>query len=377
MVRSKTGLVLDPYFSATKIQWLLREVPGLRQRAERGEILFGTVDSWLIYNLTGRRLHATDPSNAARTLLYNIHSREWDDELLDLFTVPRAMLPEVRPSSGDFGALSEGLLGAPIPIRGVAGDQQAALFGQGCVSPGEVKTTYGTGCFLLMHTGARPLSSRHGLLTTIAWEIAGETEYALEGSVFVAGAAIQWLRDELGLLSDAQESEALAQSVEDTGGVYLVPAFTGLGAPHWDEGARGTVVGLTRGSGRAHLVRAALESIAYQTEDVLQAMRRDTGMDIPLLRVDGGAARNDFLLQFQADISGTQVVRGEVTETTALGAALLAGLASGIYRDRSEMRDVFRAARRFEPAMAQEKRQRLLSDWHRAVERARGWVPGS
>lgn len=374
MVRRRTGLLLDPYFSGSKLRWLLEADPELRRRAERGEILFGTVDSWLIYRLTGGRVHATDPSNASRTLLYDIREGAWADELLEMFRVPRAMLPEVRPSAGSFGRTELHILGVSLPIAGVLGDQQASLFGQACFEPGDVKNTYGTGCFLLMQTGRRPVPSRHGLITTIAWEIGGEVRYALEGSVFVAGAAIQWLRDELGLIRDAAESEAIARSIPGTGGVYLVPAFTGLGAPHWDARARGALLGLTRGSGRAEIVRAALESIAYQVADVLSAMRADLGAEVGTLRVDGGAARNDFLLEFQADVAGTRVLRGPLQETTALGAARIAGLSLGVYRDLAEIRALTTSGTVFDPGMAEPDRRARMQGWHRAVERARGWA---
>src|SRR5690606_24989595 len=320
VVREKTGLVLDPYFSATKIAWLLDNVPGLRARAERGEIAFGTIDSWLVYRLTGGRVHATDYSNASRTMLLNIHTLAWDDELLALFgRIPKAILPQVLPSSHIYGETDPALLGAPIPIGGIAGDQQAALFGQTCFDAGMAKNTYGTGSFLLLNTGTRPVASRNGLLTTVAWGVGGQVSYALEGSVFVTGAAVQWLRDGLGIIASAAETEALALSVEDTGGVYLVPAFAGLGAPYWDPYARGIPVGITRGTTRAHVVRAALEAIAYQTVDVMQAMEQDAGVPLRALRVDGGAAVNDFLMQFQADLLNVPVERPAVTETTALG----------------------------------------------------------
>jgi glycerol kinase len=373
-VRAKTGLVIDPYFSATKVRWILDEVPGVRQRAERGELLFGTVDAWLTWNLTGGRVHATDVSNASRTMLLNIHQQTWDDELLQALDIPACMLPEVRPSSGVLGTIRPDLLGAEVPLTSAIGDQQAALFGQACFQPGMAKNTYGTGCFLLMNTGAQPVSSHSGLLTTIGWSVDGAVEYALEGSVFVAGAAIQWLRDQLGVLGCAGDSEALATSVPDTGGVYFVPAFVGLGAPHWDETARGALVGLTRGTGKAHLARAALESMAYQTADVLRAMEADLGAPLPELRVDGGAAVNNFLAQFQADILGVPVVRSAVVETTALGAAYLAGLAVGYWPNREELAAAWAADRVFKPTMADERRQELVTGWNRAVERAMHWA---
>ncbi len=375
LVRAKTGLVLDPYFSATKVAWLLDNVAGLRARAERGEIAFGTVDAWLVYRLTGGRVHATDYSNASRTLFFNIHTLSWDDELLELFgRVPRAVLPEVKPSSAIYGATAPDLLGAAIPIGGIAGDQQAALFGQACFEVGMAKNTYGTGSFLLLNTGAKPVASEHGLLTTVAWGMGGEVTYALEGSVFVTGAAVQWLRDGLGLITNAAETEALANSVPDTGGVYLVPAFTGLGAPYWDPYARGALVGITRGTTRAHIVRAALEAIAYQTCDVMRAMEQDAGVPLRALRVDGGAAVNNLLMQFQSDVLGVPVERPAVTETTALGAAYLAGLAAGVWQSQDEIRAQWHLDRRFEPAMEADRREQLLAGWRRAVERSLGWA---
>ena len=372
-IRERTGLVVDAYFSASKVQWMLDNVEGARARAERGELLFGTVDAWLIYRLTGGRVHATDPSNASRTMLYNIHRGRWDDDLLAEFAVPASMLPEVRPSSGVLGETEPGLLGAAVPIAGVAGDQQAALFGQGCFQEGMAKNTYGTGCFVLLNTGRRPVPSER-LLTTVAWGLDGGLHYALEGSIFVAGAAVQWLRDGLRIVTDAAESEALASSVEDSGGVYLVPAFVGLGAPHWDMYARGAVLGITRGTTREHLVRATLESIAFQTRDVLEAMEAESGIAFPELRVDGGAARNNLLMQIQADVLGRPVLRPSVTETTALGAAYLAGLGVGLWKDVEQVARNWRLDRRFEPAMSVERRQELYDGWRRAVERSRGWV---
>jgi glycerol kinase len=376
LFRERTGLVLDAYFSGTKIAWLLRNVPGARERAARGELAFGTVDSFLIWRLTGGRVHATDPSNASRTLLYNIHRGEWDDDLLAVLDIPRAMLPSVHPSSGDFGATDPALFGAPIAIRGVAGDQQAATFGQACFDAGQAKNTYGTGCFMLLNTGTRAVESRNGLLTTIGWSLASAPSvaiYCLEGSVFIAGAAVQWLRDELKIIARAGDTQALAESVPDTGGVYFVPAFVGLGAPYWDAQARGALVGLTRGSGRAHIARAALEAIAYQSRDVLEAMESDAGAPLRSLRVDGGAAANDWLMQFQADILGVPVVRPQVLETTALGAAYLAGLAVGLWKSRQEIAAQWRMQRRFEPRMARAEAEARLSRWHEAVSRSLRW----
>jgi glycerol kinase len=373
-IRQKTGLVLDAYFSGTKVKWILDHVPGARERATRGELRFGTVDTWLIWNLTGGRVHVTDYSNASRTLLFNIHTLDWDEEILAALDIPRAILPEVRPSSAIYGETDPSLLGAPIPISGCAGDQQAALFGQGCFEPGEAKNTYGTGCFMLMQTGEKAVASSHGLLTTIAWGLNGKVEYALEGSIFVAGAAIQWLRDELRIIDRADQTEALARSIPDTGGVYLVPAFVGLGAPYWDPYARGTLVGLTRGSGRAQIARAALESIAYQTRDLLDAMQADSGIQLQALKVDGGAVRNDFLMQFQADMIGTRVDRPVVNETTALGAAYLAGLAVGFWSDQAELRAKWQRERSFQPAMEPAERAKRYRGWQRAVERSRAWA---
>jgi len=373
-IRARTGLVLDAYFSGPKVKWILDHVPGLRTRAQRGEILFGTVDTWLIWKLTGGTVHATDFSNASRTLLFNLHTLTWDREILELLDIPLAVLPEIRPSAGRFGETVADLFGRPLPILGVAGDQQAALFGQSCFAPGLAKNTYGTGCFLLAHTGRRPVFSREGLLTTVAWGLPDGVEFALEGSVFIAGAVIQWLRDGLGLLQSAGESEKMARSVPDTGGVYFVPAFTGLGAPYWDMYARGTVVGLTRGTTRAHLVRAALEAIAYQTKDVLLAMERDSGYRLSALRVDGGASTNDFLMQFQSDILGVPVERSRVAETTALGAALLAGLAGGVWPGREAIAALWSKERTFEPEMAPAEAERLYAGWRRAVQRARNWA---
>lgn len=375
-VHARTGLVIDAYFSATKLQWLFEHQPELRQRAANGELCFGTVDSWLVYQLTGGQLHITDPSNAARTLLFNIHQRTWDATLLEMFEIPSAMLPEVHSSSQVYGYTDPAaFLGASIPIAAIAGDQQAALYGQACFSPGMAKQTYGTGAFLLMYTGATAIASPTGLLTTVAWDRDSQMTYALEGSIFVAGAVIQWLRDGLGLIPSAEASESVAAEVVDANGVYMVPAFVGLGAPHWDPYARGTVVGLTRGVTRAHLVRAALEAIAYQTRDVLEAMQRDAGLQVPELRVDGGAAANNLLMQFQADILGIPLVRSRGTETTARGAAYLAGLAVGLWRDEAEIAAQWQEESRFMPRMSAERRAYLYDGWRRAVERARGWAP--
>jgi glycerol kinase len=376
MIRAKTGLVLDPYFSGTKLKWLLDNTEGLRERAARGEVAFGTIDSWLVWKLTGGRAHSTDSSNASRTLLFDINRLEWDDELLALFGVPRAALPEVRPSSGIFGHTEPSVFfGASVPVAGVAGDQQAALFGQACYAEGAAKNTYGTGSFLLMNTGRAPVASRAGLLTTVAWQVGEEAaaEYALEGSIFVTGAAVQWLRDGLHIIERAEETEQLARTLDTNEGVYFVPALAGLGAPHWDAYARGAIVGLTRGTTRAHLARAALESMCYQTRDVVGAMERDSGVRLKELRVDGGAVGNSFLMQFQADILGVPVEVPEVTETTAAGAAYLAGLAVGFWKDRREVAARWRVARRYEPRMNEAERERLHRRWLRAVERTRDW----
>ncbi|HVG21419.1 MAG TPA: glycerol kinase GlpK [Blastocatellia bacterium] len=376
--QQRTGLVLDAYFSGTKVRWLLDSVPGARELARAGKLAFGTVDTWLIWKLTGGRIHTTDPSNASRTLLYNIERGQWDDELLAALDVPREILPHVAPSSAVIGETDPALFGRAIPISGNAGDQQAALFGQVCTSPGMSKNTYGTGCFMLLNTGAERVRSKSNLLTTIAWKIGDEpVEYALEGSVFVAGAAVQWLRDGLRIIDTVAETEAMATGVEDNGGVYFVPAFVGLGAPHWDQYARGTIVGLTRGSSREHIVRAALESIAYQSSDVLCRMRDDSGIKLSELRVDGGAARNDFLMQFQADILGIPVVRPANTETTAAGAAYLAGLAVEFWADVKEINEMWQRERTFEPNMSESERKRLFGDWNRAVSRASNWIPAT
>lgn len=373
-VARRTGLRLDPYFTGTKLAWMLRQLPGLRGRAEAGEVLAGTIDTWLIWNLTGGAVHATDASNASRTLLFNLERGDWDDALLGLFGVPRTMLPEVRDSAGDFGRVAAGLPIDGVPIRGVAGDQQAALFGQACFEPGMAKNTYGTGCFLLLQTGETPVRSHNNLLTTVAWRIGGRTHYALEGSVFVAGAAVQWVRDELKLVASAEELSALAGTVPDAAGMVLVPAFAGLGAPHWDPYARGLVVGLTRGTNRAHLCRAVLESIALQSMDLLTAMERDSGIALQELRVDGGAARSDVLMQIQADLLGTRVVRPREVETTALGAACLAGLGAGYWREPAEIARQWQAQATFSPQRTKAETAPLRRQWVRAVERAKGWA---
>lgn len=368
--RSKTGLVLDAYFSATKLRWLLNNVTGARERAEKGKLLFGTVDSWIIWKLTGGKVHVTDYSNASRTMLFNIHTLKWDEEILRVLKIPQQILPEVKPSSHVYGYTDSKLFGREVPIAGAGGDQQCALFGQTCFERGEVKNTYGTGGFMLMNTGTSPVNSHNGLVTTIAWGVDDKVEYALEGSIFVAGAAVQWLRDELGLIRDAAESEVLAKSVPDANGCYVVPAFVGLGAPYWDQYARGAIVGLTRGVNRNHIVRATLESIAYQVNDVLMAMQEDSGMPITSLRVDGGACDNDFLMQFQADILNTSVVRPYCIETTAMGAAYLAGLAVGYWRSKEEILANHVIAAEFKSQMGQAKRENLLQGWHNAVKAA-------
>ncbi len=371
-LREKTGLITDAYFSGTKIAWLLENVPGARARAERGELAVGTIDTWLIWNLTGGRVHATDVSNASRTLLFNIRALQWDEEILRYFDIPAALLPEVKASSGVFGETR--LFGGSIPIAGVAGDQQASLFGHQCFERGGAKNTYGTGLFLLMNAGEEIPRSESGLIATVGWQRNGRTVYALEGSVFIAGAAIQWLRDELKLIASTEETDALARAVADSGGIYFVPAFVGLGAPHWDPYARGAIVGLTRGTGRAHLVRAAIEAMAFQTREVIEAMAKDSGSRPDVLRVDGGAARNDFLCQFQADILGVPVERPATTEATALGAAYLAGLGTGFWKDERELASQLKIARRFEPQMSASRREELYVGWHRAVQRAKGWA---
>ncbi|MBW3630633.1 MAG: glycerol kinase GlpK [Gemmatimonadetes bacterium] len=373
MVREKTGLVIDAYFSGTKAQWLLDNVEGAREKAEAGELCFGTIDSWLVWKLTGGKVHITDVTNACRTLLYDIRKGDWDDELLALLRVPRAILPEVRSSSEVYAHSSGDLFAREIPIAGIAGDQQAALFGQRCTERGMVKNTYGTGSFMLLNTGTEPVPSRHNLVTTVAWKIGDRTDYALEGSVFITGAVVQWLRDGLQLIRSASEIEELARSVPDSGGVYFVPAFTGLGAPHWDQYARGTMVGITRGTTRGHIARAALDSIAFQVADVLEAMEADSGIEIKELRVDGGGAANDLLLEFQAGILGVRVVRPKVFETTALGAAYLAGLAVGYWESQADITEQWEADRTFEPTLDAGKAENLQRDWRRALERSRGW----
>ena len=372
--REKTGLVLDAYFSATKLHWLLENVPSVRERAAKGELLFGTVETWLIWKLTGGRAHVTDYSNASRTMLFNINTLAWDEEILAELNIPRSMLPKPLPSSGLFGTTDTSLLGGKIPITGAAGDQQAALFGQTCFQPGEAKNTYGTGCFLLMNTGEKPVFSQNGLVTTIAWGLGEKVTYALEGSIFVAGAAIQWLRDEMKLIANAAESEAVAQEVTDTNGCYVVPAFTGFGAPYWDQYARGAIVGLTRGCNRAHIVRATLDSLTYQTYDVLNAMRADSGIALASLKVDGGASANNYLMQTQADVIGAPVLRPTCVESTAMGAAYLAGLAVGFWRDQAEIRKIWAVDRTFEPQLDAKSRDARLHGWHRAVQRAFDWA---
>lgn len=374
-IRDKTGLVVDAYFSATKIAWILDHVEGAREKAERGDLLFGTVDTWLVWNLTRGKVHVTDYSNASRTMLFNIKDLKWDDEILDVLNIPKAMMPEVKDSSCIYGYTDEHTYGgARIPIAGIAGDQQAALFGQNCFKPGMVKNTYGTGCFVLMNTGQEMIRSKNGLLTTIAWGIDGKVSYALEGSVFIAGAAIQWLRDELRLVYDSPQSEYYANKIEDTDGVVVVPAFTGLGAPYWDMYARGGIFGLTRGTKREHLVRATLESLAYQSKDVIEAMQDDAKIPLAYLRVDGGASANNFLMQFQADMLDTEVHRPRTLETTSLGAAYLAGLAVGYWKDLDEISEDFSIDRTFKPQMSQEKRTKNYKYWKKAIERSMGWL---
>ncbi len=371
-IRAATGLVPDAYFSATKIKWILDQVPGARERAREGKVLFGTVDSWLIWKLTGGRVHVTDVTNASRTMLFNIHTLTWDDTLLDALDIPRAMLPQVRSSSEIYGYTE--IQGVQVPIAGIAGDQQAALFGQTCFRPGDAKNTYGTGCFLLMNTGDTPCVSRNGLITTIAIGLGGKVQYALEGSVFVGGAVIQWLRDEMRFFAESRDAEYYAEKVQDNGGVYLVPAFTGLGAPYWDMYARGAILGLTRGTKREHIIRAAQESIAYQVADLVTAMEADTGLPLTSLKADGGASRDHFLMQFQADIIDRQVRRPAIRETTALGAAYLAGLAAGVWDSTDELEGLWKCETSFDPSMGKDERRRALSGWHRAVGRSRGWA---
>jgi glycerol kinase len=375
LIKRKTGLVVDAYFSGTKLEWILRNVPGARAKAKAGTLAFGTVDSWLVWNLTGGRVHVTDPSNASRTMLFNLRTGDWDDELLKLFGVPRSVLPAVRSSSEVYGetTLFGRAGGRAIPIAGIAGDQQAALFGQACTEPGMVKNTYGTGCFMLMNTGTKPIASRNNLLTTVAWRIGKRTEFALEGSIFIAGAVVQWLRDGLGIIKASSEVEALASQVGDTGGVYLVPAFAGLGAPHWDQYARGLLAGVTRGTTAAHIARAALEGIAFQVADVLRAMEADAKIKLKELRVDGGASANNLLMQFQSHLLGVPVVRPKVTETTALGAAYLAGLAVGYWKDQEQIAAQWQVDRRFTHAMKPARRKQLETGWRKALERARRW----
>lgn len=375
LIQTKTGLIPDSYFSATKLRWLLNNIPGARARAERGELAFGTIDSWLVWNLTAGQVHATDPSNASRTMLYNIHSQDWDESLLELFDIPRAVLPKIVPSSGILGTTDSKLLGISIPIASVIGDQQAATFGQACFKPGMAKITFGTGCFMLLNTGSTPVPSVNRLLTTIGWQYpAAGTHYCLEGSVFMGGATIQWLRDGLGIIQSAAEVEALARSVKDVEDTYLVPAFTGIGAPIWDGHARGTIVGMSRGTTRAHIARAALEGIALQVAGVLDAMVRDSSIDLTEIRVDGGASKNDLLMQMQADFLGIPVIRPHVTETTALGAAYLAGLATGVWRDEEQITSQWTIDRKFEPTMSSDARASKLKRWSQAVERAREWA---
>jgi glycerol kinase len=374
LIQQKTGLVIDAYFSASKLKWVLDNVPGARQKAENGELAFGTIDSWLVWKLTDGGVYATDVSNASRTMLLNIHTVEWDDELLKIFTVPRSMLPEVKASSNIFGVTGNIIPDSHLPIAGIGGDQQAALFGQMCTQPGMVKNTYGTGCFMLMNTGTKAITSKNNLLTTIAWKIGDKVEYALEGSVFIAGAVVQWLRDGLKIIRTSKEVEELSANAADAGGVYLVPAFAGLGAPHWNQHARGTLFGLTRGSGNAHIARAALDSIAYQTYDVLKAMEADAGIDIRELRVDGGATVNDGLMQFQSDILHCKVVRPRITETTALGAAYLAGLAVGYWKNIEEIQQQWQVDKAFSPQMETAKANELLNGWQRAVKASIAWA---
>lgn len=372
--KEKTGLMIDAYFSGTKVRWILENVEGAREKAEAGELLFGTVDSWLIWNLTKGKVHVTDYSNASRTMLYNITELKWDDEILAELNIPKSMLPEVKPSSCIYGNVDPTIFGGAIPIGGAAGDQQSALFGQTCYTPGTAKNTYGTGCFMLMNTGEKPVFSKNGLITTIAWGIDGKVNYALEGSIFVAGAAIQWLRDEMKLIDSAPDSEYMAKKVKDTNGVYMVPAFVGLGAPHWDQYARGTIVGLTRGANKYHIIRATLESIAYQANDVLKAMQEDSGITLKSLKVDGGACANDFLMQFQSDVINAPVDRPVCIETTALGAAYLAGLAVGYWKNKEEVVQNWQISKTFQPDMKEEVREKLLTGWKEATTRSFAWV---
>jgi len=374
MIQQKTGLVIDAYFSGTKLKWILDNVPEARTKAANGELAFGTIDSWLVWKLTGGTVHVTDVSNASRTMLFNIHTCKWDDDLLNLLNIPKSVLPEVKPSSAIFGATGNIIPDSNIPIAGIAGDQQAALFGQMCTQPGMVKNTYGTGCFMLMNTGTKAIKSNNNLLTTIAWQVGDKTQYALEGSVFIAGAVVQWLRDGLKIIRNSSEVESLAATVKDSEGVYIVPAFAGLGAPHWNQYARGSIFGLTRGSSNAHLAKAALDSIAYQTYDVLKAMEADSGISIAELRVDGGATVNSTLMQFQSDILNTKVIRPKVTETTALGAAYLAGLAVGYWKNIDEIKNQWQVDKEFSPGMNEENRNELVNGWQRAVNAAIAWA---
>ena len=374
LLRKRTGLVTDPYFSGTKMRWILENVPQARKLADQGKLCFGTVDSWLIWKLTGGRVHATEISNASRTLVFNIEDCEWDTEILARFGIPLETLPEVKQSSGVIASVNPELFGGEAPIAGVAGDQQAALFGQACFEPGMAKNTYGTGCFMISNTGAEPVFSKHGLLTTIAWQIDDKVTYALEGSVFIAGALIQWLRDGLQLFEDAAETKAMAESVPNSGGVFVVPAFVGLGAPHWDPYARGTIVGLTRDTNRNHIVRASLEAIAFQSAEVLSSIAKDTGTNIKELRIDGGAAANNFLCQFQADLLGLNVTRPQILETTAMGAAFLAGLAVGVWKDQSQIRNLWQEEKTFSANISRENADQKMEAWSRAVERSKGWI---
>jgi glycerol kinase len=375
LIKEKTGLPIDAYFSATKLRWILDHIPDGQRRAKQGDLLFGTIDSWLVWNLTGGAVHITDCSNASRTMLFNIHTLQWDKELLAVLDIPEAVLPKVMPSSYVYGEVDAGLLGdSRVPLGGIAGDQQAALFGQACYDVGMAKNTYGTGSFILLNTGDRPVPSQKGLVTTVAWGLGGKVAYAMEGSIFITGAAVQWLRDGLAIISNSAESETLARSVPDNGGVYFVPAFVGLGAPYWDMYARGTIVGLTRGATRGHLARATLEAIAYQVRDVVEAMGAEAGLKVPLLRVDGGGTANSLLMQFQADILGVPIQRAAVTEITALGAAYLAGLTVGLWSDTAQLANLWRAAETYEPKMSADQREALYAGWKRAVGRARGWV---
>jgi glycerol kinase len=375
LIKEKTGLPIDAYFSATKLRWILDHIPDGQRRAKQGDLLFGTIDSWLVWNLTGGAVHITDFSNASRTMLFNIHTLQWDKELLAVLDIPEAVLPKVMPSSYVYGEVDAGLLGdSRVPLGGIAGDQQAALFGQACYDVGMAKNTYGTGSFILLNTGDRPVPSQKGLVTTVAWGLGGKVAYAMEGSIFITGAAVQWLRDGLAIISNSAESETLARSVPDNGGVYFVPAFVGLGAPYWDMYARGTIVGLTRGATRGHLARATLEAIAYQVRDVVEAMGAEAGLKVPLLRVDGGGTANSLLMQFQADILGVPIQRAAVTEITALGAAYLAGLTVGLWSDTAQLANLWRAAETYEPKMSADQREALYAGWKRAVGRARGWV---